>query len=67
MGDCARCSRGPEGLEGHLELTLCHDDQPRYGAAAGNPLFVCVSCAAKWERRYDGGGDFAWRRRLEQA
>ena len=62
MRECVRCSTGPAGLEGHLELTLHHDRQPRDGAAAGNHIFICVTCASQWERRYEGGGTFLWSR-----
>lgn len=62
MRDCARCSQGPDGLEGHLELALCHDEQPHYGAAAGQHLFMCLACSARWRRHYDGGGLFHWSR-----
>ena len=58
---CERCLLGPEGLEGHSELTLYLDDQPRYGQAQGRHLFMCVMCASKWARHYEGGGTFRWR------
>lgn len=63
MEQCARCAAGPEGLEGHAELTLHHRDQPPYGAAAGHHLFRCLACAALWIRYYEGGGIFRWARR----
>lgn len=59
---CERCHAGPTGLEGHPELTLYHDGQPRYGQAHGHHLFMCVVCAAKWARHYEGGGEFRWTR-----
>lgn len=61
MRHCVRCSKGPEGLEGHLELTL-YPDESRYGAAAGHHLFICVKCSTRWERMYKGGGEFVWRK-----
>ena len=62
MEECGRCSKGPDGLEGHFELTFCLEEQPRYGAAAGHHLFRCVECSARWLRFYDGGGIFRWTR-----
>ena len=62
MDSCARCTAGPDGLEGHQELTLKMDGQPRYGQAKGHHLFECVACSIVWERHYDGGGAFRWRR-----
>jgi hypothetical protein len=50
-------ARGPRG---HGELTLYLDGQPRYGQAQGHHLFMCVSCASKWARHYEGGGSFRW-------
>ena len=62
---CERCLAGPEGLEGHSELTIFLDSQPRYGQAGGHHLFMCVLCAGKWARYYEGGGQFRWERREE--
>ena len=59
---CERCLAGPTGLEGHQDLTLFFDGQPRYGQAGGHHRFMCVGCASKWARLYEGGGVFQWRR-----
>jgi hypothetical protein len=57
---CEHCSTGPDGLEGHSELTLYLDGQPRYGQANGQHVFMCLLCTAKWSRYYEGGGLFRW-------
>ena len=63
MDTCTRCAAGPDGLEGHPELALNTDGQPLYGQARGHHVFRCVACAIVWERHYEGGGNFRWRRR----
>ena len=62
---CERCLAGPMGLEGHQQLTLFLDGQPRYGDARGHHMFMCVSCASKWARCYEGGGQFRWEQRKD--
>ena len=67
MRECAHCSKGPEGLEGHAELALCHDEQPPYGGGAGQHRFMCLACATRWKRLYEGGGRFRWSRAVSEA
>ena len=66
MRDCIRCSEGPQGLEGHAELAFNPESGP-YGASGGRHVFICLACSSAWERRYEGGGQFMWRRKPPSA
>ena len=59
--DCPHCRKGPEGIEGHPGLFLMDIERgPDYDT--GTPLFRCSVCQHCWERGYQGGGIFNWRR-----
>ena len=55
MTACTHCQRGPEGVEGHLDLFI-------HTMGAHEMQLKCRTCGAVWVRRHAGAG-FTWTER----